>query len=351
VEVARKKAAATAGAPGSRSTSEAPASQSSSAADWYCADSPDRSVRQIVMSFPPESAAETGFGLIMLPPDKYPVLSMQSWCAGFCTINGQSVAMFRAGDFASRIKPAGVTMAVSFCHMPSHGFLLLSVRAESPQLTASVRRKHSHVPPLARPVAEWMSALAPYDRELIPAVFRSETFRLTLAGDSGSTSSVMKPDGSWQEAAMPLALCEFHKRLTADLKKAFDERWRALLAYDATIPRYRRDFQTAVGKEVVAVLPLDKDPILSLPHQLKPEPAKASNTREATAENNLMRWKASGNPEEWVRQRNLKWAEKDWLGLLASLRRSEFWPMDESAIEVVLGAITDRLRAEQRAST
>jgi hypothetical protein len=214
------------------------------------------------MSFPPESVAETSFGLIILPPDKYPVLATESWCAGFCTINGQSVAMFRAGDFASAIKPTGVTLALSFCHMPSHAFLMLSVRAESPQLTASVRVKYSHVPPLARPVAEWMSGLSPYDRELIPAVLGSEAFRLTLAEDSESTTSVRKQDGSWREAAMPRVICEFHKPLTADLRNAFDERWRALLAHHANIPSYRRDFQAAVGEEVVRVLPTDRDPIL-----------------------------------------------------------------------------------------
>jgi hypothetical protein len=236
--------------------------QDSSATDWYCADSPDRSVHQIVMPFPPESVAETKFGLIILPPDKYPILAMQSWCAGLCTINDESVAMFRAGNFASAIKPAGVTMAISFCHMPSHAFLLLSIRAETPQITAAVLRKHRHVPPLTHPVAEWISGLSSYDRELIPAVFSTDTFRLTLAEDSGSTTRALQRDGSWQESAMPHVICEYHKPLSADLKQAFNERWRALLAYSDTIPSYRRNFQAAVGEEVVRVLPTDKDPIL-----------------------------------------------------------------------------------------
>ena len=55
-------------------------------------------------------------------------------------------------------------------------------------------------------------------------------------------------------------------------------------------------------------------------------------------ENNLARWKASGEPGKWVRQHDLKWGHQDWLDLLASLRRSEFWPMDEASIGAALEA-------------
>lgn len=239
-----------------------PGPQDSSAADWYCVDSPDRSVHQVVMSFPPESLAETSFGLIMLPADKYPILAMNSWCAGLCTINGQSVAMFRAGEFASAVKVAGVTVAVSFCHMPSHPILMLSVRTESAQLTAAVRRKYAHVPALTHPIAEWITGMSPYDRDLISSVFGSDRFRLVLAQDSSSRNSVFLPDGRRQDSAMPGAICEFHKDLGHDLKGALQDRWRALLAYDATIPRARRNFPRANGEELVRVLPTDKDPIL-----------------------------------------------------------------------------------------
>lgn len=68
----------------------------------------------------------------------------------------------------------------------------------------------------------------------------------------------------------------------------------------------------------------------------------------STPENNLKRWKESGEPEKWVGQRNLEWNHKDWLELLASLRRSEFWPMEESSVGAALGAIRDGILADRR---
>lgn len=246
---------------GSRRT-ETPIVPDTALTGWYCVDSPDRTVRQVVMSFPPDTVAETKFGLIILPADKYPILAMNSWCAGFCTINQQSVAMLRAGDFASAVKAAGVTLAISFCKMPSHSILIISIRVESQKLTGPVRKKYPQVPPLTHPVAEWISGLNPYDRELIPAVFGSDCFRLVLAEDSSSTNCVFLPNGERQESAMPGVVCEFHKHLSDDLKHALEERWKALLAHDAAIPKSRRDFQKAIGNEVLKLLPVDKDPIL-----------------------------------------------------------------------------------------
>lgn len=63
---------------------QTPNSPDSSTAGWHCVDSPDRLVLQVVMSLPPESVAETDFGLIILREEKYPILSLNpSWCAGF----------------------------------------------------------------------------------------------------------------------------------------------------------------------------------------------------------------------------------------------------------------------------
>ena len=149
--------------------SGAPAPGASSAPDWYCADSRDGFVHQVVMSFPPDSVTETPFGTILLPADKYPILSINSWCTGFCGINQQNVAMFRAGEFAPAVKAAGVTLAISFCHMPSHPILLLLIRVESPGLTAAVRRKHPRAPALVHPIAEWITGSAPTTATSLPA--------------------------------------------------------------------------------------------------------------------------------------------------------------------------------------
>ncbi len=74
------------------------------------------------------------------------------------------------------------------------------------------------------------------------------------------------------------------------------------------------------------------EPSSSPQRPLADDPTAARNSPET----NLSRWKASGNPEEWVRQRNLQWSHQDWLDLLASLRRSDFWPMEPDEIGRVL---------------
>lgn len=152
-------------------------------------------VHQVVRSFPPDSVAETNFGLIIPPADRYPSLSMNPSCAGLCTINQQHVTMFRAGEFASKVKAAGVTLAIIFSHMPSSPVLLLSVRAGSPQLKAAVCPKYAQAFKLANPVAEWLLALSPYARELVPAVVGADAVRLTVAKDSSSTSLIYLPAG------------------------------------------------------------------------------------------------------------------------------------------------------------
>jgi hypothetical protein len=230
--------------------------------DWYCADTRDGLVREVIIPLPADSVTETAFSKIMLPADNYPILSMNSWCTGFCSINSQAVAMFRAGEFASAIKQAGVTMAVGFCRMPSHPLLLLSIRVESPNLTAAVRTKYGHVPPLTNPTAEWISGLSSHDRELVASVFGSDAFRLVLAEDSGSRNRVYLPDGRVQESAMPRALCEFRRKLDGGLRGALKQRWRELLAHDGTLPKSRRSFKNASGSELVKALPTDRDPIL-----------------------------------------------------------------------------------------
>jgi hypothetical protein len=47
---------------------------------------------------------------------------------------------------------------------------------------------------------------------------------------------------------------------------------------------------------------------------------------------NLRRWERSGQPRRWLNAREGLWDEEDWLALLASLRASEFWPLDPDAV-------------------
>jgi hypothetical protein len=47
---------------------------------------------------------------------------------------------------------------------------------------------------------------------------------------------------------------------------------------------------------------------------------------------NLHRWLASGGARRWVAARGGRWDHDDWVCLLAELEKSEFWPLDPEAI-------------------
>jgi hypothetical protein len=51
---------------------------------------------------------------------------------------------------------------------------------------------------------------------------------------------------------------------------------------------------------------------------------------------NLRRWRESGQPRAWVEARRGHWNHEDWIGLLETLRRSQFWPMEPHEVGRVL---------------
>lgn len=59
---------------------------------------------------------------------------------------------------------------------------------------------------------------------------------------------------------------------------------------------------------------------------------------------NLQRWKASGEPDAWLAQHGDGWRHDDWLQLLASLRRSDYWPMEEDGIGQHLETLWEKLK-------
>jgi hypothetical protein len=71
-----------------------------------------------------------------------------------------------------------------------------------------------------------------------------------------------------------------------------------------------------------------------------PAPPVAANRSAAPAlspeEDNLRRWRESGEARAWVEARQGRWDHKDWLVLLESLRRSRFWPLDPDAVGLAL---------------
>jgi hypothetical protein len=61
-----------------------------------------------------------------------------------------------------------------------------------------------------------------------------------------------------------------------------------------------------------------------------------------TESENLKRWDASGQPKRWVVDHQGSWNHDDWLLLVQSLERSEFWPMDLDAV----GGLLDLLKKQ-----
>jgi ankyrin repeat protein len=60
---------------------------------------------------------------------------------------------------------------------------------------------------------------------------------------------------------------------------------------------------------------------------------------------NPSQWESTGEAEAWVRTHLKGWNHQDWLDLLASLRRSPYWPMDEAAIGEHLEILRAKLMA------
>jgi hypothetical protein len=55
-----------------------------------------------------------------------------------------------------------------------------------------------------------------------------------------------------------------------------------------------------------------------------------------SAAENLRRWQQSGGPRQWVEARGGRWTHADWLGLLEALRRSPYWPLEADAVGLAL---------------
>lgn len=53
---------------------------------------------------------------------------------------------------------------------------------------------------------------------------------------------------------------------------------------------------------------------------------------------NLLRWERSESPRKWVNDHNGLWTHSDWLALLESLKRTDFWPMEPDTIGRALEA-------------
>lgn len=61
---------------------------------------------------------------------------------------------------------------------------------------------------------------------------------------------------------------------------------------------------------------------------------------------NLASWRASEHPQKWVAHFKGVWTHADWENLLASLRKSDTWPMNEAEVAAVLEEVARQYKSE-----
>jgi len=237
-----------------------------SVAGWSHYVSEDGKVTQVVLSFPPSSVQVTQLSTVELPPEKFPVLAMGSWCVGFSCVNSEKFLMFKADGFIEEIKQYGITVALSFCKMPSQGLMKADIRVESEEIRPRVTMKYEHVPRLEKPVGQWVSGINSLDMELIPGVLSGKVFRVVLArNETFSRKSILLPDGGVMQTHMPVCEAELHFEMSDELRELLVKSWSDLVSYDDSIPSYQRNFQIALASELSQYFPADRDPILKEP--------------------------------------------------------------------------------------
>ncbi len=74
---------------------------------------------------------------------------------------------------------------------------------------------------------------------------------------------------------------------------------------------------------------------------------QGGESRTGPSEENLRRWRQSAAPA-WVEARHGQWNHQDWLDLLESLQRSEYWPLNPDAIGLTLEELKREYLARRR---
>lgn len=86
-------------------------------------------------------------------------------------------------------------------------------------------------------------------------------------------------------------------------------------------------------------------PMLPVPFMSRP--AASPNDQKRTAdleEKNLKAWRETGHPERWVKEKGFSWNHEQWSSLIQELRHSNFWPMNEDQVGLVLERTREAMR-------
>ncbi len=234
---------------------------------WYCSAGPDGKIRQVVLSLPISNIVPTEFGTLFLMSDKFPLLASQPWCAGLFRLDGRPgpFLMARVVTFAAETKSIPITLAFTFCHMPSSGLFHMAVRFDSKPFGQTVRKKISILPPIEPAIVEWITSLdSEYDKKMIGDAVALPQVRLVICENSNSSSSIMGPSGNWIEMIPPRASHDVVAPLETSLADCLQAEWQALVRHHGLISPGKKNF-TAAQRELGFAMPVQKDPVLPRP--------------------------------------------------------------------------------------
>lgn len=235
--------------------------------NWYSAASPDGKIRQVVLALPISNIVPTEFGTLFLMSDKFPLLASQPWCAGLFRLDGRPgpFLMARVATFAAETKTIPITLAFTFCHLPSSGLFHMAVRFDSKPFGQTVRKEVSVLPPIEPAIAEWITSLdSEYDKKMIGDAVALPQVRLVICENSNNSSSVMGPSGNWIEMIPPQAAYDVVTSIETPLADCLKTEWQALVRHHGTISSGRKNFNNA-QRELGDAMPVQEDPVLPRP--------------------------------------------------------------------------------------
>jgi hypothetical protein len=237
-----------------------------SPSNWYHNKTREGKVTQVVISAPISTIKDTDFGMIVLPADKFPVLSTQPWCTGFVRMSGKPIPyqLLRVDEFDEDVKKSNITIAFSFCKMSSGCIFMINARIDDESLGKRVSAKFPFIAPLNKPVAEWLVSLNDsYSIEMLEDAFNSSTLNIIVANSLGIESERMDNYGRMVADEYP-GPCGHHERLVElddDILRLLKSELKSLKNFHYAIPDSNIDFQEA-NRELSAIFPFDKDPII-----------------------------------------------------------------------------------------
>jgi len=233
---------------------------------WYLARSRAKTISQIVLSVPASSAKETEFATIMLPYDRFPILSSSPWCTGFVRMSNKPVPyqMIRVDAFDEDVKNSDLTIAFSFGKFNAGSIFYIATRIENESIAVPVRQKFPEAPPINKPVAEWIVNVGDsYSMKMIEDVFSSSDFHVIVANSQGASTTTVFPDGE-KKYQGPRAHHERQIRLDAKLRHTLTQELRLLISHHNAIPTSKRQYKQAY-QELGQVMPVEKDPVFARP--------------------------------------------------------------------------------------